>query len=133
MSMALSCSSTSIPSEATMTFPEVAFATVTSDAGALRVELRTAPEQPPSRGGNTFQLRVVDASTGLPQDGLLIEAVPWMAAHAHGAALLPAVMAEGDGVYVVRDVELFMPGLWELRLTFSGARTDRATSSFDVP
>jgi hypothetical protein len=34
---------------------------------------------------------------------------------------------------VISDVELFMPGQWELRTTFSGPAQDSVTPSFEIP
>jgi hypothetical protein len=56
-----------------------------------------------------------------------------MPAMGHGSSVEPVTTAKGNGTYVLDNVYLFMAGHWELRTTFSGSVTDRATPSFDVP
>lgn len=113
-------------------FPEAPYATLTTDGG-LRVELRTAPEQPPVRGEARAELRVADAE-GRPRDGLSIEVTPWMPAHGHGSPKTPVVTALGDGAYRVDAIELTMAGTWELRISLGGAEgaSDRATARLEV-
>ncbi len=113
------------------TFPAEALTTLHSDGG-LAIEVRTSPEQPPSRGQSSVELRVSDAQ-GKPLDGLAIGAEPWMPAMGHGASTEPDQTPEGEGRYRFDKVELFMPGEWELRMTFSGPTSDRATARFQIP
>lgn len=114
------------------TFPAAPLTQVSSNSGALHVELRTSPEQPPQRGTNSVELTVTDAA-GKPADGLTVQVTPWMPAHGHGASLVTSVTALGDGKYVVHDVSFFMPGTWELRTSFQGPITDDVDPTFDVP
>jgi hypothetical protein len=109
--------------------PIASFAT---DAGKLHVDLRSAPDTPPSRGVESLELTVTTAAGG-PADGLTIAVVPWMPAMGHGASVQPAVTAKGGGKYVVDDVDFFMPGQWQLRMTFSGAVEDHATPVLQIP
>jgi len=113
-------------------FPESPLATLSGEASRLVIEVRTAPDQPPERGVDAVQLVVKDSS-GTPQDGLQIAATLWMPAMGHGSSVDPTVTARGKGTYVLDNVYLYMPGLWELRTSFSGSVTDRATPAFDVP
>jgi len=106
---------------------------VTSSSGKLRMDVRTAPEQPPSRGVQAVELVITDAATGAPETGLLLDVLPWMPAMGHGAPLKPTVMEDPGGVYVVDDVDFFMAGTWELRTTFSGSLADYAAPSFQIP
>jgi hypothetical protein len=126
------CSSSRSPAEADGTFPADPLVAVPSDSGALRVAIRTAPSQPPPRGTCTVEVTVTDA-LGAPKDGLTLEAVPWMPAHGHGAPTNPEVEAKGGGNYVVRNVDFFMPGDWELRLTFAGPLSDHAAPKITIP
>ena len=105
------CSSASPPP--TGTFPVDPYTTTTSDSGALVIDVRTSP-QPPSRGTNQVELTVTTASDGAPVDGLSLDVEPWMPAMAHGTST-PTVTPEGSGVYLVTEVYLYMPGVWELR------------------
>jgi hypothetical protein len=108
------------------------YTTVTSDTGKLRVEVRTAPDQPPSRGALRAQLVVVDDVTGTPRGDVSVSVLPWMAAMGHGTSVTPTVTPRGDGTYELSDLMLFMPGRWELRLTISGAVADSAAPILDV-
>jgi hypothetical protein len=78
------------------------------------------------------ELTITDAM-GKPVDGLTFSVVPWMPAMGHGTSLVPTVTPMGKGTYAVGDLSLFMPGEWELRLTFSGSTSDTANPVFDVP
>jgi hypothetical protein len=51
----------------------------------------------------------------------------------HGASLIPIVAEDPPGTYVVRDVDFFMAGTWELRTSISGPVTDHAAPSFQIP
>ncbi len=113
-------------------FPEAALASLESDGGALHVEVRSAPTQPPSRGEARFELRLSDPH-GAPADGLTLEVTPWMPSMNHGSTMTPEVSADGGGRYVVSHVGLFMAGRWELRTKITGAKTDSFTVAFDVP
>jgi hypothetical protein len=128
---ALGCSVEPAGGEAT-SFPAKPLTTLHSDASALTIEVRTAPEQPPGRGVVSVEYRVTDKD-GAPVDGLTLEVVPWMPDMGHGSSVKPIVTAEGGGRYVVSNVQLFMPGRWELRTTTFGPVEDRATPSFQIP
>jgi hypothetical protein len=128
--LALGCSADP-GSDAPATFPAEPFATLASETGALTIEVRTAPEQPPTRGLASVEYRITEANMK-PAEGLTLSVVPWMPNMGHGASITPSVAAEGDGRYVVSDVELFMPGKWELRTTISGADDDSAMPTFEI-
>ncbi|MCC6526418.1 MAG: FixH family protein [Polyangiaceae bacterium] len=113
-------------------FPAEPYAILPSAASELVLELRTAPDQPPTVGVSSVELRVERASSHEPVTGLAIDALPWMPAHDHGASVAPTVAESGGGTYVVANVSFYMPGTWELRLTFSGPVTDSAVATFDV-
>ena len=92
---------------------------------------RTSPN-PIERGEVALQLTALD-TLGAPLDGVTIDAVPWMPVMGHGASTVPTVTAKGNGVYELTNVNLFMPGHWEVRITMSGKVTDKTTLAFDVP
>jgi hypothetical protein len=118
--------------QAPTTFSADAYLTAMADSGALSIQVRTSP-QPPQRGTIRVELTVANADDGTPRDGLTLGVVPWMPAHNHGTSVAPTVTAEGQGKYLVTDVDLFMPGHWELRTTFSGPVMDHAAPAFDIP
>lgn len=105
---------------------------VTSDDGALRVEVRTSPN-PPLRGTNEVELRFARVQDGSPVDDLAVTVVPWMPAMGHGASVRTTVTPKGDGHYLIDNVSTFMPGRWELRTTIAGPPEDHATLPIDVP
>lgn len=121
------CSSGTGPSAG---FPASPLGTTMTDSGMLRVELWTSP-QPPSRGGIDAQLRITDAKTGAPEDGLALKILPWMPVMNHGS-IEPTITPQGEGKYLVTDVDLFMAGLWELRTTISGPRSDHVAPRFEI-
>ena len=96
------------------TFPSAALMTLPGSQGKVSIEVRTAPVQPPSRGVTSVEYRITDKN-GAPVDGLTLGVVPWMPDMGHGASISTTVTNEGGGRYLISDVELFMPGKWELR------------------
>jgi hypothetical protein len=113
------------------TFPAEPLATVETKQGGLSIEVRTAPEQPPTRGLIDVEL-VVTGPDGEPVDGLDLAVQPWMPQMGHGASTKPSIEAKGGGRYVVSDVAFFMPGNWELRTSIAGAKNDSATVNFQI-
>ena len=108
-------------------------ATVTSDSGSYRVSVHSAPDAQPTRGVNTLQMVVTRVGDGAPAVGLELGVVPWMPAMGHGASVKPSVHAEAaPGVFTVTNVNLFMPGLWEIRTTIGGSASDHVTPTFEV-
>jgi hypothetical protein len=105
--------------------------TAVGDSSAVVAELRTAPGQPPTRGVLDVELTLRDRS-GAPLDGVTVDVVPWMTSHGHGTSTSPTVLAEGSGRYWVSDVDVYMPGRWELRVTLSGAVNDQFSVVLDV-
>jgi subtilisin family serine protease len=105
--------------------------TVTSQSGHLAIDVRTSP-QPPARGTNDVELTITGAADGGALDGLAIAVKPWMPAMGHGTSVVPTIAAETNGKYLISGVDLFMPGLWELRLTISGSNEDYAAPAFEI-
>ncbi len=127
----VACSASSVPPEESV-FPSAPYAAILSESKLLGIEVRTVPEQPPRRGTISAEFTITNAADGTPRDGLIVEVVPWMAAHAHGASVKPTVTSKGQGRYLVSNINLFMPGHWEIRSTFSGDIADRAAPFFDI-
>ena len=130
VAVAIACAACSSGSTGPASFPADAFSTSTTDSGALRVELRTSP-QPPARGTIEAQFVVTKMADGSPVDGLTLAVQPWMPAMNHGA-IAPTVTPEGEGKYLVTELDVFMPGHWELRTAVSGPMTDHVTPAFDI-
>ena len=130
IALAIACGACSSGSTGQASFPADPFSTSTTDSGGLRVELRTSP-QPPARGTIEAQLVVTRVADESPVDGLTLAIQPWMPAMNHGA-IAPTVVPQGDGKYLVTELDLFMPGHWQLRTAVSGPMTDHVTPAFDI-
>jgi hypothetical protein len=102
-------------------FPAEALSTFVTPDDALTIELRTAPAQPIHVGpDNEGELRISDASTGNPVDGLSIGITTWMPVMGHKCAAVPVgVKAQGGGAYLLTPLVASMPGECELKLTVS--------------
>lgn len=118
--------------DADASFPQAPLTTVTSRDGKLQVAAFTAPEQPPTRGVIRVKLLVTDAAKGAPVDGLAMDIVPEMPSMGHGTPTVPRVSAQGEGAYLVEDVNLFMAGRWDLRVTITGGQSDAAVVTIDA-
>ncbi|NNB84763.1 hypothetical protein HJC10_09300 [Corallococcus exiguus] len=100
--------------------------TAASASGRLRVEILSSMT-PLRRGVQVFQVRITDAVSGKPVPGVVLSVQPWMPAMGHGISEVPRVTAREPGSFEVSDVDLFMPGVWELRFTLKGTAEDTAT------
>jgi hypothetical protein len=110
-----------------------AAAVVTSDGGSLKIAVHSAPDAQPTRGVNTLRLVVTRVSDGTPASDLALDVVPWMPAMGHGASVKPSVEPGPDpGSYTVTNVNLFMPGLWEIRTTIGGSTSDHVAPQFEI-
>ena len=47
----------------------------------------------------------------------------------HGTSLVPKIVALEAGTYEIDNLDLFMPGLWQLRATFASSDGSVATDS----
>jgi hypothetical protein len=126
-----SCTNAAAPG--TDDFADAPSAMVSTETGALRIVVHSSPDTQPTRGINALRLVVTKAADGSPATGLSFDVVPWMPAMGHGSSVKPTLRAGGEpGVYTIDDVNLFMPGLWEIRATISGSSSDHATASFEI-
>jgi len=122
----IACSAESPRTTATFAGPPLV--TLPTESGKAVVAVRTSPS-PLARGTTSIELTFED-TTGKPLDDMTLTVVPWMAAHAHGTSVVPVVTPQGGGRYVVTEVQLFMPGSWQLRIDTG---TDRVAPILDVP
>jgi hypothetical protein len=97
-----------------------------SDHGKLSIHLSTAPEQPPYAGNDSVELILTDPKTGKPIENEDISLVPFMPTMGHGTDTTPQLQVMGKGRYVFTNVNLYMPGEWQLRFQFSGPVNDSA-------
>lgn len=100
-------------------------ASVTSTSGRLRIEVLT-DTLPLRRGPRRFLVRVTESATGKPVPGLQLAVQPWMPTMGHGLDEPVRITPRGPSDFEISDLDLFMPGAWELRLSLSGAITDQA-------
>jgi len=114
-------------------FPEAPLMSIASASGALHIDVRTSPTQPPEIGNGSWQFTITDEASGKPATGLSLDIVPWMPAMGHGTSTVPSVSDTGGGVYLIDEVVLFMPGQWDLRTAVSGAEDDKLVVSVDLP
>lgn len=128
------CGAETTPSGSSNTadFPDEPLLAQASDGGQLTIELRTSPSQPPARGLSIVELSIADAQ-GDPMDDLVVTAVPWMPDMGHGTSVKPTVTNAGGGKYEIDNVNMFMPGRWDLRTEMTGPLDDSATFAFQIP
>jgi hypothetical protein len=105
---------------------------VTSESGQLRIEIRTGPDQPPVRGEVAVQMVVYQVSDGSVMDGLQLDVIPWMPSMGHGTSAKPQVVSQGNGIYLLKNIQLYMAGQWELQVSISGKINDRVTCTLAV-
>lgn len=102
--------------------------------GALTVQFVDASPAPPTKGNNTWTVKLLDAA-GKPVNGATIVTKPYMPDHAHGSSIKPESTAKGaDGTYEITPVNLFMPGVWQITFTVTapGGMADSAVVTFCV-
>ena len=137
LAVAGACSSSTTTGSDT-SFPAEPLQTMACEPNNLHIEVRTAPTQPPPAGLDGVEVLLTDPTSGAPVDGADVTLVPWMPLMGHGADLTPIVKAMGKGRYVLTNVNLYMPGEWQLRFQFSTGKagssgTCSAAPTFDVP
>lgn len=99
---------------------------VVGDASVVEIQVVEASPAPPDKGDNSWLLEVRDATTSTGMAGVDLTIVPFMPDHGHGSPITPSVTpAEGEGRFQVDDINLWMPGLWEVRIDVTGSATDR--------
>jgi hypothetical protein len=129
--LANACGGAPPPSSASNSFPAQSLLVLNSDSGQARVEVWTAPDQPPTRGSVSMQLSITDVMTGAPQTGLDLSAVPWMPAMGHGTSVTPTIVETSPGIYDLQNLVLFMPGTWQIRTDWDGS-VEQVTPTFEI-
>lgn len=113
-------------------FPHQPLFELMTDSRQLLVAVRTAPQQPPTRGVVGMQLTITDATSGVPQTGLALKVLPWMPAMGHGTSVSPAVTESAPGIYILENLVLFMPGTWQIRTEWDDPAPTHVTPTLDV-
>ena len=84
-------------------------------------------------GKNSMKLFIGDRRSKAPlKNKLDIEVVPWMPAHEHGTSELPIIRELGKGEYSVEQINLSMPGLWEIYVRINKGKKGEDTAVFNV-
>jgi hypothetical protein len=94
----------------------------------LTATLVSSDPAPPANTNNTWLIKLTDSS-GNPVDGATVGVVPTMPYMGHGTPIHPVVTAQSGGQYQVADINLFMPGIWEVTL---GATTPSNATAENV-
>ena len=132
LALLAACSSSTGTTGSNTTFPEEALQTMACDK--LQIDLKTAPVQPPTAGLDGVEIVLTDPETKAPIDGATVTLVPWMPLMGHGSDLTPVFKGMGKGHYVSTNVNLFMPGEWQLRFQVSSGKVAcSAAPTFNVP
>lgn len=96
--------------------------------GALSFDLVESDPAPPSKGDNTFTLRVTD-SEGEPAE-VSLEVLATMPDHGHDSPSVPEIsFDEAQQAFTVTPLDLFMAGVW--RIDFSARATDDEQTALD--
>ena len=123
----------------------VAIESAVTDQGAGAAQVPTA-----AIGYDTFTIAVIlavngSAEAGAPApDGLTmttpavpgsVPADPYMPMHGHGASTVPAITAQGGGLFSVAAIDFFMGGYWQLYLDLmpAGGAVDPVTLDICIP
>lgn len=78
----------------------------------LRVQLTQSDPIPKYTGYYTWKITILD-NLGQPIEGAEVGAVPTMPDHGHGTyPPLTTATENGEGVYTLTDMDLFMSGVW---------------------
>jgi hypothetical protein len=108
----------------------------TGSDGSMDFKMMSATPAPPARGDNTWQVLISSMASGVvgaPVDGAMLQVTPFMPAHQHGSPIQVQITADGNGLYTLSPVNLWMPGVWEttIRAT-TPLHTDTAVYKFCI-
>jgi hypothetical protein len=99
--------------------------------GLFEIELLAAEPAPPDKGDNRWSIEL-RALGGDPVSGAAIVVTPFMPDHGHGTSLVPVVEPAAEpGRYQIDVINLWMPGLWEVRFDIDDG-ADLVTFAFCV-
>jgi YtkA-like protein len=93
------------------------------ELGLLSFHFSDLEPSPPAKGLNVFHVRVNDGA-GAPMQGALGVDL-YMPDHGHGTSVEPIIDTGEPGTFTVRQMFLFMPGVWRISFdAFSGDAED---------
>jgi hypothetical protein len=117
---------------------------LTSDQGKIKIVLSAVPEGPMNAGDDAVQIALTDPKTGQSVENEQIELVPFMPTMGHGTDVIPLCQEmgqeqgqemgqeQGKGHYLCTNVNLYMPGEWQLRFKFVTPVSDSAAPNLEV-
>lgn len=94
-----------------------------------------ASPAPPDKGKNYWLVELEATGDTTPVDGATMSVQEFMPDHGHGSTPpLPTVTPTGDpGQYTIDDIDLWMPGYWEVRVDVDkDSSTDRVVFPFCI-
>lgn len=102
--------------------------TAPSDDAAFQVKLLSATPAPPQKYENDWVVEVLDMDGAPLVDADLYFVQPYMPIHGHDGSFEPDITAgDAPGTFVVKRINLWMGGPWEVRFFVkSGDIDDRA-------
>jgi hypothetical protein len=103
-------------------------------SGHYKIRLDMSSPAPKDTGNYTWTLSLMDMEGNAVQDAT-VNAEPTMPQHGHGTdpKFTDATAGEHNGQYVLTDMNLFMPGIWQVMITVNkGEMTDTVTFLFDL-
>ena len=105
------------------------------DRGQVTFRLMAATPSPPKRPTNSWLIHV--EAGGAPVTGVELHAKPYMPDHEHGTGVKPVIteVAGTPGDYKVDQLDLWMPGLWEVTfdITPTGGAKDQTVFRACLP
>ena len=97
----------------------------------LSIQLLTSDPAPPGVDLNTWTFKVLKQD-GTAISGANVKIAPYMPDHGHGPSVVPSIAAAGD-TYTATNVDLFMPGVWQITFSIDAAGTlDQVVMDFCV-
>jgi hypothetical protein len=102
--------------------------------GQLQVRLVSSDPIPEFTGVYNWTVEVLDINGSVANEATVL-AEPRMPEHGHGTfpATTAAEATEGTGRLILNELDLFMPGTWEVTLTISaGGLTDTVVFAFPL-
>jgi YtkA-like len=104
------------------------------ERGEVSFRLVTMTPSPPKRPDNAWVIHLERG--GVPLDGAAVGVKLFMPDHNHGTGVKPVISAAGTaGDYKIDQLNLWMPGLWELTVdaTPAGGSKDQAVFRACIP
>lgn len=100
------------------------------DSSALDFKLTNAMPSPPARNVNSWTLELSSMSAGVVGSsvkGGQLKVTPYMPDHAHGPGTNPVVTDNNDGTYTLGNINLWMPGVWQVTVQAATASGNDST------